>query len=151
MGKTKWINQILSGRKTWEIRGTYTKKRRVIQLAESGTGKLVGEARLVDCIGPLSLEELSKYEEKHRIADLSIVKYAHIFAWVLQDATRHAEPKPYKHPMGAITWVRLDVPESEAGGAAAGPVDEECMPLSEVGERPMDEDCLPLSDLAERQ
>merc|ERR1712146_119406 len=100
---------ILSGKKTWEIRGTTTKVRQVVRLAQSGSGMLVGEARAMDCLR-LDPASLHLHAEKHCIKDLSIVTYRKVFAWVLQDATRYDQPKPYKHPQGVIMWVRLDAP-----------------------------------------
>jgi hypothetical protein len=134
--KGKWLNLILSGRKTWEIRGTPTKVRRLVQLAQSGSGLLVGEARVTECLR-LDLHDMSNHTEKHCIHDLSIVTYRSIYAWVLEDAKRHAVPKPYKHPQGAITWVKLDKPESVVGDPS---VVDESMPL----------DCLDVADEEDR-
>ncbi len=61
------INDILAGRKTWEIRGRLTRIRGTIGLIEKGTGTVVGLCDLVDCIGPLSLAEMSRNVGKHRI------------------------------------------------------------------------------------
>ena len=48
--KRRWLDKILAGRKTWEIRGGPTTKRGWIHFAQSGsTGKLMGRARLVVC------------------------------------------------------------------------------------------------------
>ena len=48
--KKRWLDKILAGRKTWEIRGGPTTKRGWIHFAQSGsTGKLMGRARLVNC------------------------------------------------------------------------------------------------------
>ena len=48
--KRRWLDNILAGRKTWEIRGGPTTKRGWIHFAQSGsTGKLMGRARLVGC------------------------------------------------------------------------------------------------------
>lgn len=130
--KGKWLDLILNGRKTWEIRGTSTHVRRVVRLAQSGTGHLVGEARVTNCFC-IDREDLPNHTDKHCIQDVSIVTYRRIYAWVLQDAMRYPEPTPYKHPRGAITWVRLDAPEAttedadDAGGQA-----EESLPLTDL-------------------
>jgi hypothetical protein len=47
--KKKWLDLILSGRKTWEIRGTRTNNRRMVRLAQSGSGMLMGEVRITNC------------------------------------------------------------------------------------------------------
>ena len=48
--KTPWIDKILDGKKTWEIRGSATKIRGRIALVQSGSGTVVGICELVDCI-----------------------------------------------------------------------------------------------------
>ena len=42
--KKPWIDYLLNGSKTWEVRGSATKRRGWIHLAESGSGKLIGGA-----------------------------------------------------------------------------------------------------------
>ena len=44
--KKEWVDKILSGGKTWEMRSTKTTVTGVIGLIESGSGLLVGEATL---------------------------------------------------------------------------------------------------------
>ena len=83
----------------------------MIQLAESGSGLLLGQARITDCLR-IDLDDMAKHTEKHCIVDLAHVTYPKIYAWVLKDVKTHAVPKPYKHPHGAITWVKLDKPMS---------------------------------------
>ena len=100
-------------------------------IACSGTGTLVGEASLVDCLKVGSYDKQSGlgpwtdddgvvtaasrklflgapgHFPKHRIADLSIVKYEKVYAWVLEGAVRYVTPVKYKHPVGAVVWVTL--------------------------------------------
>ena len=45
--RAPWIDKILDGSKTWEIRGSNTYKAGHIGLIESGTGTVVGVAELV--------------------------------------------------------------------------------------------------------
>ena len=52
--KTRWLDLILDGHKTWELRGTSTKTRGTIALVESGTGEVRGVCELADVIGPLT-------------------------------------------------------------------------------------------------
>lgn len=61
---------------------------------------------------------------------------------MLEDAKRHAVPKPYKHPQGAITWVKLDKPESVVGDPS---VVDESMPLDYLDVA--DEEDRPLSQV----
>ncbi len=101
-----WISLILSGEKTWEIRGTRTRRRGTIHLARARTNLLVGRVRIVDCMC-LSRAELALNIERHRVRETARVRYPRIFAWVLADAAWYTEPRTYTHPAGAIIWVRL--------------------------------------------
>ena len=105
-----WIEEILAGRKTWELRGSSTRTRGVIGLIESGTGTVVGICELKDVLGPLSLAELRRNQSKHRVAARDfggVPPYSRTHAWVLRKPRRFSEPVPYKHPQGAVIWVNL--------------------------------------------
>lgn len=108
--RVQWIDKILEGSKTWEIRGSRTNKRGRIGLIQSGTGKVVGVAEITGVVGPLSVTELSanwrrtgfdKDERQHRLP------YKRTCAWVLQNPKRLGRPVLYKHPYGAVIWVNL--------------------------------------------
>jgi len=107
--KSPWIDLILQGQKTWEIRGKNTAQRGRIALIKSKSGCILGRCRLVDCVGPLSLEQLRETTEKHHIPlnGLTELPYEKTYAWVLAEPTLLAKPIPYKHPSGAVIWVRL--------------------------------------------
>jgi hypothetical protein len=104
--KLKWLDLILSGQKTWEIRSTATTKREVVALIESGSGHVLGQARITDSV-VLSLTDLQNNVEKHCIQDLSTITYAKSHAWVLTETLRFKVPQPYEHPQGAIVWVDM--------------------------------------------
>jgi hypothetical protein len=108
--KRKWLDLILSGQKTWEIRSTPTTKREVVALIESGSGYVLGEARITDSL-VVSLTDLQNNVEKHRVEDLSIITYSKPHAWVLTEAKRYKEHQPYKHPQGAVVWIDLAEPQ----------------------------------------
>ena len=109
--KRKWLDLILSGQKTWEIRGTPTTKRELVGLIESVSGHVLGEARITDSL-VVSPTDLRNNVDKHRIEDLSIIEYRKVHAWVLTDAKRYKEPQPYEHPQGAVVWIHLAKPQS---------------------------------------
>ena len=67
---------------------------------------------MLDKVTDCNLDDMAKQTDKHCILDLEYVTYPKIYAWVLKDVKKHAVPKPYKHPHGAITWVKLDKPMS---------------------------------------
>ena len=105
--KNPWLDMILSGSKTWEIRGVHTKKRGKIHLALSGGGgRIVGGCRLVDSF-PIDRAELEKHVDKHCIDNTNTITYPRPHAWVMLDPVRYDKPFAYKHPYGAIKWVKL--------------------------------------------
>eukprot|EP00811_Abedinium_folium_P011118 NODE_2028_length_2309_cov_4.710357.p1 GENE.NODE_2028_length_2309_cov_4.710357~~NODE_2028_length_2309_cov_4.710357.p1 ORF type:complete len:744 (+),score=158.08 NODE_2028_length_2309_cov_4.710357:283-2232(+) len=101
-----WLELILQGAKTWEIRGKTTDRRGIIKLAQSGTGMLLGHVRLVDCVA-VDRANFASFVEKHRVSDVSLVPYRRIYAWVLTDAMRYDVPRKYQHNRGAVVWVKL--------------------------------------------
>ncbi len=110
MIKSPHIDNILAGRKTWEMRSKPTKTRGRIGLIKSGSGKIWGQANLVDCIGPLSIDERLKSQDRHlitpeRLALPEVAKYD--YAWVLEEVEAFAVPREYVHPSGAVIWVAL--------------------------------------------
>ncbi|TGB02913.1 ASCH domain-containing protein [Halobacillus salinus] len=107
--KSPWIDLILNARKTWEIRGSNTKKRGKIALIKSGSGMVFGEVNIKDS-KELSLEEYQVSREFHGIDSeySSELPYKKTYAWVLEEPKLYEEPIPYKHPMGAVIWVDLE-------------------------------------------
>ena len=102
-----WIDSILDGVKSWEIRGSNTNVRGTIALIQSGTKTIVGVAELVDA-RPLSRKEYLQSETFHCIRTTGELPYPKTYAWVLANAKRLPQPVPYVHPQGAILWVNLD-------------------------------------------
>jgi hypothetical protein len=58
--RVPWIDKILDGAKTWEIRGSHTSKEGRIGLIESGSGTVVGVAELVGVVGPVVRQNISR-------------------------------------------------------------------------------------------
>ena len=104
--KKYWLDKILAREKDWEIRSCSTARRGLIHFAQSKAGgTLVGRARLVDC------QELDKATflqniARHHVPRWSMVPYKRVFAWVLQDAQRYAQPLHYEHEKGAVIWAK---------------------------------------------
>ena len=104
----RWLEKILSGEKTLEMRTRPTKIRGWIALIESGAGLIMGITKLVSCTGPMTLELLQKCRNAHCIdydqqPDLERYK----FAWTINFTQKLESPIPYRHPKGAIIWVKL--------------------------------------------
>lgn len=106
-----YIDMILDGRKTWEMRSSRCHVRGPLALIQSGTNTVVGVADLIDCIGPLSDQERLANANRHCVAldDWENPKFKkYRFAWVLSNARRVPQPIPYHHRPGAVIWVQLD-------------------------------------------
>ena len=104
--KKPWIDYILDGNKTWEIRGSKTNIRGKIELIQSGSGLVVGCCEIIDC-KKLSFQDYINNKDKHKISDTTCLPYKNTFAWIISNAQRYKEPRKYKHPNGAIIWVNL--------------------------------------------
>jgi hypothetical protein len=109
--KSPYIDRILAGTKTWEMRSKHTKQRGQIALIKQGSGQIVGLARLIDSKGPLSNQEKLETIDKHQISKERLQsgeteKWK--FAWVFEDAVKLTVPIDYKHPNGAQQWVKLE-------------------------------------------
>ena len=104
--KEKWLRLILSGLKSWEIRGSRTKKRGTIYLIQSGSSHIMGQVDIVDCI-ELTKERYEENRGKHCIeAGWESLPYSAPYAWVLENCVQYQKPIPYKHPQGAVIWVK---------------------------------------------
>lgn len=101
---------ILEGKKTWEIRGSRTSIRGTIGLIPSTSGTIVGVCDLVDCIGPLSEPTFRKNAAKAGMprSEARLGSYRNTYAWVMTKPRHLKDPVPYKHPSGAVIWVKLD-------------------------------------------
>jgi hypothetical protein len=119
-----WIDMILDGRKTWELRGSRTAVRGTIALVEAGSGHIVGTARLADVIGPVASTQLRHTTALHGVPSVDLrdpPRYANTYAWVLTTVRRPPRPVPYHHPSGAVIWVNLSRRTSRLVGAARQP------------------------------
>jgi hypothetical protein len=106
--KSPWIDMIFEGKKTWEIRGSNTKARGTIELIKSGSSMVYGEIKLVDS-KELSLPQYQEGKRFHGVNSeaASVLPYKRTYAWVLEKPRIYEEPVRYKHPMGAVVWVKL--------------------------------------------
>jgi hypothetical protein len=112
-----WIDHILSGKKSWEMRSQATSKRGRIGLIRKGSGTIAGEATLVDSLTPLTRAEMLETIDKHQIpVELLLTggvdKWR--YPWVLEDVERYPTPVRYDHPNGAVIWVALGGSENSA-------------------------------------
>lgn len=110
--KEKWLNMILDGYKSLEIRGGRTHKRGLIGLIQSGTGEVKGIASLTDC-RELNKKDFKRLQGFHQIKDREWeeLPYKKVYGWKLEERRRLKAPVKYIHPRGAVIWVKVDIPE----------------------------------------
>lgn len=114
--KKKWLDLILSGKKTLEIRGCSTKKTGVqIYLLESSSKRVRGTC-IIQSVYPISCSDWSEEQENHCV-DLSYKelkeRYKNPHAWVLADVEPVEDVWYYDHPNGAVIWVKDVSPVDE--------------------------------------
>lgn len=102
-----YIDWILDGSKSWEIRSKRTKKTGPVALIQSGSGTVVGIARLVNVIELTSGIARANAKLIH-VSRAEAANMGGLYAWVLEDAIKFKEPVRYHHRPGAVTWVTLD-------------------------------------------
>lgn len=107
--KEPWIGMVLDNLKSWEVRGARTRKRGPVYLIRGGSGCIVGQTDIVGCIR-LTEELFERSREKHRIeAGYGSLPYSCPWAWIFANSVRYKDPVPYRHPQGAVIWVK-DLP-----------------------------------------
>lgn len=60
ISKSPHIENILFGKKIWEIRDSNTKIIGEIALIKSSSGTVVGKCELIDVIGPMGVDDLER-------------------------------------------------------------------------------------------
>lgn len=105
--RNPWLDLILSGTKTWEVRDVQTKKRGKIHLALSGAGgRIVGQCCITDSFA-INKSKLGRSFRKHRIKNLALITYQRPHVWVLAKPHRYQTSFACSHPHGAVKWVNL--------------------------------------------
>jgi hypothetical protein len=112
-----WIDLILSGEKTWEMRTTAASHRGWFGLIRKGSGAVYGVAHLDESGTPLSTIEMLATVDRHRIPehairDGAVAKWT--TPWKLSAVKRLVLPIQYRHKPGAVTWVLFDDDVSKA-------------------------------------
>jgi hypothetical protein len=108
--KKKWLDKILSGKKKMEIRGhiPWGHKDLYIALIESGSGEIKGTCLLHSVTALWERDWFRKMKKYHCVPlkDKKLIKYKRCYAWWFSEAFRYKKPIPYKHPQGAVIWVK---------------------------------------------
>lgn len=81
--RSPYVEAILDGKKTWEIRGSRTSVRGPVGLIRSRSGKVFGMCDVVDCVGPLTSEQFRKNARKAGMKPSEAVLgyYNKTYAW----------------------------------------------------------------------
>lgn len=106
-----WIDLILNGKKTWELRTQRTTIRGQIALIRKGSGQIAAVAELVDSLAPLDAASLAESVSFHGVPlseHAGVIENDWLFPWLIVNTRRLSSPVPYAHPAGAVTWVNLD-------------------------------------------
>jgi hypothetical protein len=105
--KDEWINLILNGKKTWEIRTQNTLIRERIGLGNTKTKLVAGYVTIVDSI-EMPIEQLKKYNDKHQANDF-LDSYAKksktLWAWKLTNIEVEPKSIPYSYSTGS--WCKI--------------------------------------------
>lgn len=114
--KKQWLDLILSGEKTLEIRGHDTKKlNEPIYLLESGSHRVKAEC-VIESTYPISCSDWSEERENHCVdipySELK-KRYKTPYAWVLSNVKPIEDIWHYDHPKGAVIWVKNVEPIDE--------------------------------------
>lgn len=114
--KEKWLDLILSGKKTLEIRGSNTTKiNETIYLLESGTHRVRGTCAIKSTF-PITCDDWYNNTNKHCV-DIPYSKlrkrYDTPYAWVLKDIEHWDDVSYYEHPKGAVIWIKNVEPTDE--------------------------------------
>ena len=84
--KPPYARQIVTGAKIEEYRSRPTRIRGRVGIIESGSGTIIGDAELFDCT-----ERDGGWED----------------VWHFRRARCYAAPVAYRHPFGAVVWVKV--------------------------------------------
>lgn len=108
--KKEWLDLILNGKKTMEIRGNVPRKHigKRIALIESKSCFIRGECFLYG-VDRLWLDNWFERDQKfHQIPmpRKGLIKYKKPYAWWLSRVKKYNKPIPYVRKKGQVIWVK---------------------------------------------
>jgi ASCH domain len=109
--RSPYIELILAGQKTWEMRSWRNHWRGPVALIKKGSLQVSGVADLTEVIGRMSDDERLASQSKHCVLPevwLEPRMAKHNIAWILSNPMQLAVPIPYEHVKGAQSWFVLD-------------------------------------------
>lgn len=114
--KKEWLDLIIRGKKTLEVRGNDTRKiNQPIYLLESGSHRIKGICKIISST-LLTYDNWDKYKESSCL-DMSLIEinkwYNTAYAWELSEVEPIDDIWYYNHPRGAVIWVKNVEPMDE--------------------------------------
>ncbi len=109
--KKEWLDLILDGAKTLEVRGCRCTKEvgTFVYLSQSKTGTIAGRVRFDGCSGPLELEEFMDLQSEHKVSTTTL-PYSKTFVWRFSNPIRSSNAIPYKVRKGSVIWRKFSAP-----------------------------------------
>jgi hypothetical protein len=78
----------------------------------SKTDEITAKATIVDCIGPLTLDQFSTFKNMHK-SQQATLPYKKTYGWILENVEQVTPPLPHKRKQGCIGFsVYHEVPEA---------------------------------------
>jgi hypothetical protein len=104
-----WIDLILSGHKTLEIRGQKCSKvgERIYLALSGGGGVILGSAYFAACHGPLNRAEWMARADSHCVAGEALPYGGNTHAWELTKVNRFTNPVGYVQKQGTVVWAKM--------------------------------------------
>ena len=114
--RPEWLDKIISGEKTIEIRGTSCKSKinKTIGLAYCGPSVNKQEERIIIGTAKISgykqynnIEEYNSDIKKHCFYH-EILPYKKTFGWIFEDIKKLDYKKTFEYKKGAVIWILLN-------------------------------------------
>lgn len=108
--KKHWLDKIFHN-KSCELRSKETKITGKIALIQSGSSRVYGETNIIHCVkiqDEAHFNSLRKFHQYNGTFQELKDKfgYKNVYGWMLENSYRYQETKLYRHPMGAVIWVK---------------------------------------------
>jgi hypothetical protein len=107
--KPKWVDLILSGEKTIEVRGSKTNIRGEISIIKSGSKQIYGTVELFHCV-ELNKRNFEIWKDRHKLEisyDELLKIYPKPYAWCFTNIRKFGLPIEYEHKQGCVIWVNI--------------------------------------------
>jgi len=109
--RKRWLDLILDGAKTWEMRGKPAHYRGPLALICKGSGgQVLGLADLVDSLPRLSEAAFKASRDRHGVPpeeDARVLAAGWVFPWVLENVRQLPTPVLSGQKPGQVTWVPI--------------------------------------------